>query len=90
MQQRSGSSLKIRPLFSENRSLDRAHLQTDPTIDAGVEIDPVELSSFLVATLAGLDAGDGTGIEAIGDAFADIGHDRMGHERIESGSDLSQ
>ena len=74
-----GSALEIRAFFSKNCTLHRTDLQTDAAVDAGIEINPVELGTFLVAALACLDAGDRTRIKAIGDAFADIGHDCVGH-----------
>ena len=80
----SGSALEVRPFFSKDRSLHRADLEADAAIDAGVEINPEELSALLVASLSGLNTSHRASIEAIGDAFADIGHDRVGHGAIQA------
>ena len=80
----SGSALEVRSFFSKDRSLHRADLEADAAIDAGVEINPEELSALFVATLSGLNTSHRASIEAIGDAFADIGHDRVGHGAIQA------
>jgi hypothetical protein len=54
-------------------------LQANAAVDAGAEIDPVPVGSLVVFAGAGVDAGDGAGIYAVGNAFADVSHDGMWH-----------
>ena len=71
--------LKLRPFFSKDCTFDRADLEADAAIDAGVEIDPIKVGSLFVLALALVDAGHWTGINAIGNAFAHISDDGVSH-----------
>tara|TARA_E500000178_G_scaffold331473_1_gene364404 strand:+ start:794 stop:967 length:174 start_codon:yes stop_codon:yes gene_type:complete len=54
-------------------------LETDTAIDAGIKINPVEVSSFLVFSLALLDTRDWTRVNAICHSLADVRDDGMSH-----------
>ena len=75
----SAGFLKIWPLFGQNRPFNGTDLQADPAIDAGVEIDHVEISAFGVFAVALVDTGHWAGINAIGDAFAHLRNDGVRH-----------
>ena len=76
---RSAALLKVRALLGQDGAFHRAHLQTDAAVDAGVEIDPVKVGALFVFSLTLIDAGHGAGIHTVGNALADIGDDRVGH-----------
>ena len=76
---RSAALLKVRALLGQDGAFHRAHLKTDATVDAGVEIDPVKVGSLFVFSLTLIDAGHGAGIHTVGNALADIGDNRVGH-----------
>ena len=76
----SACFLEIGAFFGENGSLDRTNLQTDPTVDAGIKVDPIKICPLFVFPLSLVDAGHRTGINTISNPFAHIGHDRVGHE----------
>jgi hypothetical protein len=84
----SSNFLKLGALLRQDGSLHRAHLQADAAVDAGVEVNPVEARPLAVGPLPGVDAGHRAGIDAIGDAFADVGDDRMGHRCGAEGATL--
>jgi hypothetical protein len=75
----SGGALKVAPLLSQDGSFNWADLEADTAVNAGIEINPVELRPLFVATFAWLDTRDWTGIKAIRDSLADIRHDRVSH-----------
>ena len=54
-------------------------MQTNAAVDAGGKIDPVPVGTLGVLAGAGVNAGNGTSIHAVGYAFASVGDDRMGH-----------
>ena len=76
---RSAALLKVRALLGQDGAFHRAHLKTDATVDAGVEIDPVKVGSLFVFSLTLINAGHGAGIHTVGNALADIGDNRVGH-----------
>ena len=80
----SASLLQIRFLLRQDCALNGANLQTDSAINAGVEIDPEESSALGVGTLARMDAGHRTGVDAICHPLADIGDDRVSHAATDS------
>ena len=80
VQRYSACFLEVGAFFGENGSLDRTNLQTDPTVDAGIKVDPIKICPLFVFPLSLVDAGHRTGINTIRDPFANIGHDRVGHE----------
>ena len=71
--------LQIGPFLGQDRPLDRADLKTDAAIDAGIEVNPEVGRSLAVGPFARVDAGHRAGINAISDALADVGDDRVGH-----------
>ena len=75
----SGRLLKVWTLFSNDGALYWTDLQADAAIDAGVEIDPVEVCPFLVFSIALVNAGHGAGIHTVGDPLANISDDGMCH-----------
>ena len=77
----SASFLKVKTFLREDGTFNGTHLKTDAAVNAGVEIDPVEVCSLFVFTLPLIYAGYGAGIHAVGDALADIGDDRVSHSQ---------
>ena len=75
----SAGFLKIWPLFGQDRAFNGAHLYADPAIDTGVEIDHVKIGALAVFTAALVDTGHWACINAIGDAFAHLRNDGVGH-----------
>ena len=71
--------LEIRPLFRHDRSLNRADLHADATVDADIKVDPVVISSLFVFPGTLVDACDRACINAVGDAFADVRDDGVWH-----------
>jgi hypothetical protein len=84
----SARLLQIRAFFRQDRPLNRTHLQADAAIDAGVEINPVEVRSLAVRPFARVNAGHGARVNAISDAFTDVGDDRMSHGALVSARTL--
>ena len=76
----SACFLKVRTFLGEDGAFNGTHLKTDAAVDAGVEIDPVEVRSFFVYPFSLIDAGHRTGIHTVGNALADIGNDRVSHD----------
>jgi hypothetical protein len=52
-------------------------LQADAAVDAGDKVNPVPVGSLGVLAGAGVDAGDRTGFDAIGDSFAGFSDDAV-------------
>ena len=73
------TTLEFGPFFGENRAIDRTDLKTDAAVDASVEVDPEKIGALLVFALARLDASHWTGIDTIGNSFADIRNDGVSH-----------
>ena len=48
---RVSAPLKIGAFFRQDRAINRADLQTNAAIDAGVEVDPVKIGALLVFPL---------------------------------------
>jgi hypothetical protein len=71
--------LEFRAFLGQDRSLDGTDLKADSAVDAGVEIDPVEIGTLLVFAVALIDASHGAGVDAIGNAFAHISNDGVSH-----------
>ena len=71
--------LQIRPLFRHDRPLHGTNLQTNPTINAGREIDPIPITAFRVFTRAFVNTGHWASIYTIGNAFTSICNNRMWH-----------
>ena len=82
-ERRSAHLLQVRPFLGKDGSLHRADLKTDSAVDAGIKVDPVVVGSLAVLATSLIDAGDRAGIDAVGDAFAHIAHDRVGHDVIQ-------
>ena len=78
------------PLLGEDRAFHRADLQTDPAINAGVEIDAVVLQTLLIAAGPGMDAGHRAGLNTIGHTHADLGDDAVGHQAAGNKSNATQ
>lgn len=66
--------------FGHDRPFNRADLQTNATVDAGGEVDPIPIGAFGVFARPFVNAGNRAGIDAISDPFTDIGNDRMRHK----------
>jgi hypothetical protein len=71
--------LKIGTLVGQDRSNDGADLEANTTVNASRKIDPIPSGSLRIFAGTFFDTSDGTGIDAVGDAFADIGDDGVGH-----------
>lgn len=65
--------------FWQDCTLYRADLNADTAVDAGVKIDPVPVSTFLVFTGAFVNTGNRTSVYAVGNALADVGNNGVGH-----------
>ena len=76
---RVSAPLKIGAFFRQDRAINRADLQTNAAIDAGVEVDPVKIGALLVFAFTGVDACHRAGIDTVGDPFADIRNDGVSH-----------
>jgi hypothetical protein len=74
-----GSLLQLRTLFWDDRPFHWANLQTNATVDAGLKVNPIPISSLLVFTRSFMDAGNRTSIHTVCYALASIGYDRMCH-----------
>ena len=79
MDEWSGCLLKIWTLFRNDGSFHRADLEANAAVNAGVEIDPVEVGSLFVFPLALVNASHRAGIHAVGDALAHVSDDGMSH-----------
>lgn len=71
--------LQFRAFFGQNCALNRTDFDADATVDAGVKVDPVPVGSLLIFSGAFVDAGDRAVVGTGGNAFANVGHDRMRH-----------
>ena len=71
--------MELRSFHWQDRAFNRADLEADAAVNAGLEINPVILSSFCVFTVSRRNACHWAGVDAIGRPFADICHDRVGH-----------
>ena len=71
--------MEVGSLLSQNGSINRAHLEADSAIDTGIKIDPVEVGSFLVFSLARLDTRDWTCVNAICYSLANVSDDGVSH-----------
>lgn len=74
-----GRSLQIRLFFGQNRPFYGADLQADAAVNAGVEVNPIPVCALLILARPFVDAGDWASIDAIGNAFADISDNSVGH-----------
>ena len=54
-------------------------MQANAAVNAGGKVNPVPVCSFGIFAGTGVDAGNRTGIHTIGNAFAGISNNRMGH-----------
>lgn len=71
--------LQFRFLFGQNCPLHRTNLQANAAVDAGIKINPVPVSAFGIFTRPFVNTSDGTSVDAISDAFANIGNDGVSH-----------
>lgn len=76
--------LQIRSLFWNDRPFHRADLYTNATVYARGKVYPVPVSTFDIFAWAGMNASHRTGIDAIGNAFADIRNNCMRHTLFSS------
>ena len=53
-------------------------MEADAAVNAGRKVNPVPIRAFAVFARTGVNAGDGTGIDTIGNTFAGLGHNRVG------------
>ena len=71
--------LQIWSLFWKDRPLYWANLYTDATVNAGGKVNPVPVITLNVFAWTFVNASHRTGIDAIGNAFADISNNRVRH-----------
>ena len=74
-----GGILQLRALLWHDRPFYRTDLQTNAAINASREVDPIPVGTFSVLLRPRVDAGNWAGINAIGNAFAGIGHNGVWH-----------
>jgi hypothetical protein len=67
--------------FCQNSPLDRANLQTNPTINAGGKVDVIPIGTFDVFARAGLNTSHRASINTVGNAFTGIGDNGVGHSK---------
>lgn len=72
--------LQFWAFFRQDCAFNRTHFDADAAIDAGVEVNPVPVGSLLILSGTLVDAGDGAVVNAGGNAFTNVGHDRMRHD----------
>jgi hypothetical protein len=75
----SGRLLQVRAFFCYDCPFHRANLEADPAVDTGRKIDPVPVGPLSIFPRPVMDTGHRAGIYAICNAFANLGHNRMGH-----------
>jgi hypothetical protein len=80
-----GSGLEFGMFFGKDCAFYGADLEADAAVDAGGKVDPIPVGAFGVFARTLVDAGDGASIDAIGDAFANVGDNCMGHCGSRSG-----
>lgn len=66
-------------LFGQDCPFNWTDFQADAAVNAGIKVDPVPVRSFLIFARTVVDAGDRAVISAGGNAFTNVGHDRMRH-----------
>ena len=71
--------LKLRLFLWQNCTLYWTDLKANAAVNAGGKIDPVPAGSLSVFSRSFVDAGNGTGINTVGDAFANVSHNGMRH-----------
>ena len=74
-------TLEFRLLLWNDRPCHWADLEADAAVDAGVEINPIELGALGIGSAARVNASHRAGINAIGHAFADVGDDCVCHQQ---------
>ena len=77
--------MQVGAFFRDDRALNRTNLKADATVDAGCEVDPIPVGSFGVFSRTGVNAGNGAGINTVGNAFACVGNNCMGHRVLSKG-----
>lgn len=76
--------LQIGSFFRHDRPFYRADLQANAAINAGSKVNPVPVCPFFVFAWPFMDASNRAGINAIGNALAGIGQNRMRHSVLSS------
>jgi hypothetical protein len=71
--------LQFRTFFCHDRTFDGTDLEANAAINAGGKINPIPVSAFGIFSWPFVDAGYGTGIYTICNAFTNFRHDRMCH-----------
>jgi hypothetical protein len=72
--------LQVGFFFWQNRPLHRADLQANAAVNTGGKVNPVPVCSFGVFPRALMNAGYWTGIDTIGDSFANVGDNSVRHD----------
>lgn len=80
IQRLSGCLLQLRLFFGQNGTFYRAYLKANAAVNAGIKINPVPAGAFFVFTRAFVNTGHGAGIDAIRNAFTNVGHNSVGHK----------
>lgn len=71
--------LQLGAFFGDDRAFHRTDLQTNATVNAGGKVNPIPIGALCIFTGSRMDAGNRTGIDAVGNAFAGIRNDRVRH-----------
>jgi hypothetical protein len=71
--------LQIGAFFRHNRPFYGADLDTDATVNTSRKVNPVPVSTFAIFARTFMDTSNGTGINAISDAFAGISNNSVRH-----------
>jgi hypothetical protein len=71
--------LQIWPFFRHDRPFYWTDLKTDPTVNTGGKVNPVPISTFDIFAGTFMDTSYGASINAISDAFAGVGNNRVWH-----------
>jgi hypothetical protein len=82
--------LKIGLFLRQNGPLNRANLEANATVDAGGKVNPVPVGALGIFARTFMDTGNGAGIDAVGNPFADVGNNGVGHGISFSGKDSAE
>ncbi len=74
-----GGLLQITSFFGQNSPFDGTNLETNAAVNASCKVDPVPVCSFGVFAGAFMNTGNGASINAIGNAFTNVGDNGVRH-----------
>ena len=72
-------ALQFRTLLGLNCAINGTNFHTNPTVDAGLKVNPIPICSLGIFARTGMNTGNRTGFHTIRYAFTHIRHNCMGH-----------